>query len=43
MVVKTVSKIKRPDNIDTRRKVIRKGVENKDILKALWVSNWPMT
>ena len=43
MLVKTVGKIKRPDNIDTRRKVIRKGVENKDILKALWVSNWPMT
>jgi hypothetical protein len=43
MLVSTTRKIERPDNTDTRRKVIRKGVDHKDILKALWVSNWPMT
>jgi hypothetical protein len=43
MMVLTTRKIARPDNMDIRRKVIRKGVDHKDILKALWVSNWPMT
>jgi hypothetical protein len=41
--VKTTRKIAKPINSDTRRKVIRKGVDHKDILKALWVSNWPHT
>jgi hypothetical protein len=41
--VTTTRKINKPINVDTRRKVIKKGMDHKDILEILWDSNWPMT
>jgi hypothetical protein len=41
--VTTTRKINKPVNVDTRRKVIRKGMDHKDILEVLRDSNWPMT
>ena len=41
--VSTTRYINKPINIDTRRKVIRKGMDHKDMLEILRDSNWPMT
>ena len=43
MLVKTVRKVNRPDNTDTRRKVIRKGITHNDMMNVLRDSNWPQT
>ena len=41
--VTTTRYIDKPVNVDTRRKVIKKGMDHNDILEVLWDSNWPMT